>query len=120
MDAAVGFLRPRPRTTARPHRRTRPRHRKTLATSFRHVIEDACAPRSPLTARVPVQRDQVLAARNDLEALIVHLHDLGHPVKPEGMRLAHELLCDGDGPLYQPAEPATLRRRVRLIREAME
>ncbi len=30
------------------------------------------------------------------------------------------LLCDGDGPLYQPAEPATLRRRVRLIREAME
>ena len=81
---------------------------------------DAAAPRSPLTARVPVQRDQVLTARADLEALIERLRELDHPAKSEGMRLARELLCDSDGPLYQPAEPAMLRRRVRLIREAME
>ena len=31
------------------------------------------------------------------------------PVDPDGVRLARELLVDGCGPLYAPAEPGDLR-----------
>jgi hypothetical protein len=119
MGVALPLPRRRSRSAAGVDRRTAPRRRLGLARNFRHAVEDALDPRAPLTARIPVRRDQVLAARADIEVLVERLNDLDRPVDAQGMRLARELLCEGDGPLYQWAEPGTLRRRVRVISQAM-
>jgi hypothetical protein len=118
-DVALHLPRRRLRTRAHTDRRTGPRARIALARNLEHVIEDARAPRSYLSARVPVRGAEVVAARREIEALVERLRELDRPVEAEGMRLAHDLLCEGDGPLYQWAEPGTLRRRLRVILEGM-
>ena len=95
------------------------RRRRALARSYESVLREAHQSRVPLTARVPVRRDAVLAAEDDLERLAARLRDRDLPADPEGVRLANELLSEGTGPLYVWAEPFTLRRRVRVILEAL-
>jgi hypothetical protein len=119
MGVALHLPLRRRRDATHADRRVAPRRRAALARSLERVVEDAGEPRIPLTARVPVRRDQVLDARGDIAALAGLLRDRDRPVRPEGMRLAEALLCDGEGPLYLWAEPGTLRRRVRVISEAM-
>jgi hypothetical protein len=72
-----------------------------------------------LSERVAVQRQQVRDAAWDIEALVARLRD-PRPVNEDGLGQARELLIDGNGPLYAWAEPGTLRRRVRVLCEAME
>ena len=100
-------------------RYARPRLRRSLAhgyeTAVREAVDWAYCP-NPIA---PVRRDEVVTARADIEALIARLRDLDRPIDADATRLAQELLCDGQGPLYQWAEPGTLRRRVRVICEAM-
>jgi hypothetical protein len=101
-------------------RRVRPRLRRSLARAYESVLRDAIEPDFWITARIPMRRDEVVSARADFELLIARLRDVERPVDPAGFRLAQKLLCEGDGPLYTWAEPCTLRRRVRVILEAME
>jgi hypothetical protein len=96
------------------------RRRRMVANAFQLVLDDARRPPRGLTARVAVRRDQVLDAAEDIEALVARLRDADHPPSEEGLALASALLRDGSGPLYAWAEPGTLRRRVRVISEAVE
>jgi hypothetical protein len=98
----------------------RRRRRRLLAQGFEAVLRDAREPRGTwMSARVPVQREQVLDAEPDIERLIGRLRG-ERPVDEEGMRLVRDLLVERDSPLFEPAEPGTLRRRVRVICEAVE
>ena len=84
------------------------------------MLRDAREPRGTwMSARVPVQREQVLDAEPDIERLIGRLRG-ERPVGEAGLQLARELLVDGHSPLFERAEPGTLRRRVRVVCEAVE
>ena len=96
------------------------RRRRMLATGFQRVLEDARRPPRGLGARVPVERDQVVEAAADIERLVGRLRDTDRPVGDDVFADARQLLADGDGPLFTWAEPGTLRRRVRVICEAVE
>jgi hypothetical protein len=95
------------------------RRRRHLARAFEIVLRDAYDP-PPLCARVPVQRRQVIDAEPDIEWLIGRLRDAEKPARAEGVLLAIDLLSDPRGPLFEPAEPHSLRRRVRVVCEAVE
>jgi hypothetical protein len=96
------------------------RRRRVLAQGFEAMLQDAHEPPTRFqSARIPVQRDQVLDAEPDIEQLIGRLRG-ERPVDEVGLRLARELLIDRDSPVFERAEPGTLRRRVRVICEAVE
>ena len=96
------------------------RLRRDLAAGYAQALTDARTGRiDVLTARVPVQPEQVLTAAPDIELLIGLLSDETRPLPAETVLQAHDLLCDGDGPMSTWAEPGTLRRRVRVLCEAM-
>ena len=118
MSIAIGHPRSRRRRRSWSERVAQ-RRRHMLASAFQHVLDDARRPPRGLTARVAVQRDQVLPAAEDIEALVARLRE-DRPVIDDALAEARALLTDGDGPLYTWAEPGTLRRRVRVICEAVE
>ena len=97
----------------------RRRRQRMVASGFQRVLDDGLRTPRGLSARVAVQREQVAAAAWDIEALVARLRD-PLPVNEEGLAQARALLTDGNGPLYTWAEPGTLRRRVRVLCEAME
>jgi hypothetical protein len=96
------------------------RRRRMIAGGFQGALDEGRRPPRGLTARVAVQRDQVLDAAADIERLVARLRDVDRPVGDEALAQASALLRDGTGPLYTWAEPGTLRRRVRVICEAVE
>ena len=93
------------------------RERRAVAAGFQRALEEARQPRRGLTAAVPVRGEAVLIAAEALEALAARLRDVSRTVDATAFDAATDLLCDGSGPLYQWAEPATLRRRARVICE---
>lgn len=96
------------------------RRRRMLAQGFEAVLRDVHEPRQTwMSARVPVQRRQVLDAEPDIERLIGRLRG-ERPVREEGLQLARALLVERGSPVFERAEPGTLRRRVRVICEAVE
>jgi hypothetical protein len=115
MSIAIGHSRRRRFTWGERMAR---RRRRLLADGFQGVLDDARRPPRGLTARVDVGRDQVLDAAADIEALAARLRD-DRPVTEDALAQARALLTDGTGPLYTWAEPGTLRRRVRVICEAV-
>jgi hypothetical protein len=117
ISIAIGHSHRRRRTWAD---RVARRRRRLIASGLQRVVDDARRPPRGLTARVAVRRDQVLEAAADIEALAARLRDVDRPVAADVLAQAGALLRDGDGPLYTWAEPGTLRRRVRVISQAME
>jgi hypothetical protein len=113
------LISPRRRVAAAGERRTL-RRRRMLATGYQRVLDEALRPQRGLSVQVAVQREQVLDAAADIERLVARLREPDRRVNEEGLTLARTLLCDGDGPLFVWAEPGTLRRRIRVILEAME
>jgi hypothetical protein len=95
------------------------RWRRHLARALERVLDDAYDPPGCLSARVPVERAQVFQAEPEIEILIARLRDAERPARPEGVLLALDLLSDPRGPLFEPAEPGALRRRVRVVCEAV-
>jgi hypothetical protein len=95
------------------------RRQRLLAGACQQVLDDARRPPRGPTARVTVERHQVLAAAWDIELLVARLRE-DRPVSEVGLAQLRALLTDADGPLYNWAEPGTLRRRVRVVSEAME
>jgi hypothetical protein len=96
------------------------RRQNMVAAGWQHVLDDARRPPRGLSPRVPVQREQVLEAADDIEALVARLRDLDRLVSDEALARASALLRDGVGPVYAWAEPGTLRRRVRVVSQAVE
>ena len=96
------------------------RLRRDLAAGYAQALADARTGRVDLlSARVPVERGEVLDAAADIERLIGLLSDETRPLPAEEVLRAHTLLCDGGGPMFTRAEPGTLRRHVRVLCEAM-
>jgi hypothetical protein len=120
MGSAIQILHPGRRRAAVRADRWALRRRRMLATAFQRALDDARRPPRGLTARVAVERTQVLDAADDLERLIGRLRDADRPVGDEALAAARALLCDGSGPLFAWAEPGSLRRRIRVICEAVE
>jgi hypothetical protein len=82
--------------------------RARLAKQLEDAIVRADRPHAQFSAVVPVSRAAVYEARGALLDLAERLR-APRRVDPDGVRLARELLVDGCGPLYAPAEPGDLR-----------
>jgi hypothetical protein len=119
MSIAVGHSHRR-RPTATWSELMARRRRRMVAAGWQRVLDDALQPPRGLSARVAVQRDEVLKAAADIERLIALLRDADRPVSDETLAQARALLSDGSGPVFTWAEPRTLRRRVRVICESVE
>jgi hypothetical protein len=100
-------LRARLRAT-REARMASPRARERLAGQLERAIARATEPRARFTAAIPVVREAADDARGALLDLAERLRG-PRPVDPEGVRLAHELLVDGGGPLYVHGDHGELR-----------
>lgn len=85
--------------TVRAWQITRPSERARLATRLEAILLDAERPRAALSARVPVCRHEVKAARSEILRLAARLRD-PRPVRPRGVARLRLLLTDGTGPLY--------------------
>jgi hypothetical protein len=94
------------------------RMRRRLACGLERVAIEGERPAGGLTAAVPVQRREVIVARDDLLLLAAALRGEAHP-DPRGVAGASLLLSDGCGPVFAPSAPGALRRAVRRIAAAM-
>ena len=86
----------------------RGRVRHALADGLEHVVLEAEHPDHRFSAAVPVARDEVLAARDEL----LRVAGLLRAEPPGGVRGIAEvslLLTDGSGPLFAEHPPGTLR-----------
>jgi hypothetical protein len=75
-------------------------------------------PATGMTAAIPVNRREVLAARTELLLLAAALRGASHP-DPRGVAGAELLLTDGAGPVFAPCPPGSLRRAVRRVTAAL-
>jgi hypothetical protein len=83
-------------------------NRHSLAATLRRVVRQAHEG-APATAwRIPPCQSRVVAARDELSQLADALFDAG-PVAARGVAQARILLTDGNGALYNPSSPASLR-----------
>jgi hypothetical protein len=95
-----------------------PGARRSLAAGIARTIEAAEEPIRPLTSAVPLQRREILAARDPLAQLA---GDIGSadPVQIRGLALVERLLTDGGSPLYVSHPELTLEDAVRHARAAL-
>jgi hypothetical protein len=101
----------------RSGRLTSPRARRRLAAGLERTLRAADNP-PRLTSAIPVQREAVLRARDEIEELISDL--LGtDDVTPRGVQLIHELLTDGRSPLFAPNLNGELHEAVRHAHAAL-
>jgi hypothetical protein len=109
-----------PQLALRAEQLTGSRHRKQLTTTLRRVISEA-RDRRPASSRVVIiNRAAVLDAEDAIDALIARL-SYAEPLRAEGMAIAERMLSNADGsPLYNPAEPGSLRCLVRVATEALD
>ena len=94
------------------------RRRRKLADNLARTLRAAEKPPRPLSAVVPVQRRDVLAARREIERLTDILATPGE-VNPRGVVLVQRLLTDGDSPLYAPSPSGELELAVRHATAAL-
>jgi hypothetical protein len=98
---------------------TRRDEREATAAALEEAIADAIRPPRGLTARVPVQAAQVLAARPFLARLARELREVQLP-RAQGVACARRILADGTGPLYAPAPAGELARLAWRACDALE
>lgn len=112
---------PRAHTTLAIHeqRITGPRGRARVADGLARAARDAVSVAPAFSAAVRPDRQEVLAARTVLAALDRRLRG-PEPVAGRGIALLRELLTDGSGPLYRPAEPGALGSQLRAAAAALE
>ena len=102
----------RPELALRAAQLTGKRSRRTLARTLRRTIAEAHQPAMTRARVVIIRRGEVLNAELAITAMIERLES-PEPVRPEGMALTERLLTNADhSPLYNPAEPGTLRQLV--------
>jgi hypothetical protein len=107
-----------PELARRARQLTSNEFRLTLAAGLTRILKDTERNRAALTAAVPLQRREIIAARNDIERLA---QDLRGPdeVQSRGMALVDELLTDGCSPFYTPGPKGELDLAVRRARAAL-
>jgi hypothetical protein len=93
--------------------------RRDLARSVRRIMDGSARPTVASRWSVPVCRDKVADAREDLGSLVDRLLDSG-PVSVRGLAHVSVLLGDGSGPLYNRANTDDLRATVRATVEALD
>ena len=84
------------------------RSRRRLAKHLENAVARAEQGFAPFRAAIPVCH---AAAAGEARRVLLDLAErlrAPRPVDPDGVRLARELLIDGCGPLYAPAEPGDL------------
>ncbi len=82
-------------------RLTSTREREQIARGLRSSLQDATQGFRGPSARVPVNRVGVIAARDLIDEVTLRLHSPA-PVRARGMARLRLLLSDGTGPLYTP------------------
>jgi len=96
------------------------RGRRALARTLRRTVDDAHRPIANVF-RVPlIRRRAVLEAEPAIRAMIDRL-DGPADVAAEGMAMADEIITNANrSPLYNPSEPGSLRRQIKVATEALE
>ena len=100
---------------------TDPRTRRGIASALGHILDAAEEPPEtwgPNGSRPPLQRDDVLAAREVLLAVAARLHEPGF-VPARAVALAAVLVWDSASPTYAPGTGATVARFAETILELM-
>lgn len=109
----------RPELALRAAQLTGKRSRRAFARTLRRTVAEAHQPALTRASVVIIRRGEVLNAESEIAAMIERLES-SEPVRPEGMAIAERLLTNAErSPLYNPAEPGTLRQRVLAATAAM-
>ena len=96
------------------------RERQKLAGAWRRALRDARHPATTRSTVSLVRRDAVIDAEGAIDGLIARLAD-ADPIAAAGMAFVQRLITDGvSSPLYNAAEPGTLRRQVMVATEALD
>jgi hypothetical protein len=103
----------------RAQRITARRNRRRLADGLAGTLDRAQANAPALSAAIPPQTGEVLAASAVLAALEGRLR-APDPVSARGLAMLQALLTDAASPLYQPAGPGLLGSRLREAAAALE
>jgi hypothetical protein len=104
----------------RAARLVRARNCRGLARAVRLAVWEAEAGVSALRVSArPVRRGEVLSAREALVSLAEQLES-ARPHSPEGVAIAQRLFTELRSPLFEWAEPGTVRRLARLAVAAMD
>ena len=103
----------------RAHRLIGLETRRALARELRGIVGRARRPLHPLDNGARICSQEVLGARDAIEALADRL-DGWEPVEPAGVARVRLLLRDGVGPLYNESYPGGLRRAIRVAVAALE
>jgi hypothetical protein len=103
----------------RAQRITSRRGRTRVGDGLVRASRDARAVTAGVSAAVPPDQREVLAAGTVLAAIDRRLR-APDPVSAEGMAQLLVLLTDGDSPLYDPSEPGALGSRLRAAAAALE
>lgn len=96
----------------RAERLTSPAGRRSLADGWERVLDQANRPPAALTPRGPLCRGRIAAAEGDVRDLLAVLGG-ALPIAVRGAAMAHELLTDGTGPLYNYRSPLDLGAALR-------
>jgi hypothetical protein len=88
---------------------TRPDEVRIVAERLESILHDAGHPRPEFSARAPVERAQVAAARPFVTNLAERLREADDP-GAAGVARARLLVTDGSSPIYAPADPGALAR----------
>jgi hypothetical protein len=109
-----------PELATRAAQLTSDRSRKQLARSLRRALTEAYSPALTRTRISIINRRAVLDAEEAVTALISRLRS-PEPVSADGMAMTEQMLTNGDSsPLYNRAEPGTLRRHVLVATAALD
>jgi hypothetical protein len=110
----------RPELALRAAQLTNSRNRRGLARTLRRAVDDAHRPPIETFRAALIRRKAVLEAEPEIQAMIDRL-DNSAQVDAEGMAIAEEIITNANhSPLYNPSEPGTLRRQIRVATEALE
>jgi hypothetical protein len=105
---------------ARAEQLTSAASRRALARTLRQVLDAAEEPPAGWgSARPPLQREAVLAAREDLAALADRLSD-PRDVPPQGVACAAALVWDSASPIYAVYENGSLPELAHDMLEALD
>jgi hypothetical protein len=96
------------------------RERQRMASSWRRAVRDAHRSVTTRSTASLVRRRAVIDAEDAIDGLVARLSD-ADPIAADGMVLVEQLITDGaSSPLYNAAEPGTLRRQVEAATEALD
>lgn len=95
------------------------RSRRRLAGGLARVLKSVERSGPGLTAAVPPDCREVLAARVVISTLARRLRS-PEPVNPRGVAVLQTLLTDGSSPLYTPCESGALGSQLRAAAAALE